>query len=274
MPWRSRSSSASARGSGSPAKIGAVPAQRPCVAVIASDRRREKRRGRRSGLGAWKRRAARSGCQASFVTSPDQTSSQSAGSAISDVEPGFAQQVEPEERAALERGADAVVGLPFRRRQRRRASERRRVLTEVDSHPLEPGPDPHDLTGSSQLVELGRLEAGHAAREDVGLPERRREATPPAAARAPLSGLPADRSHAKRAGTGRGPPRPPARPPCAARRGSRGEGGGERPARTTRARTHRAEARHGPGVHRARGGRARLRLARTRWRSGRLPLRS
>jgi hypothetical protein len=83
IPCRSSRSSARARGSGAPGKRPVVPDQRPCVAVIASARCREKRRGFFACLGAAKRRPARSGCQASFVTSPAQTRSQSAGSASS-----------------------------------------------------------------------------------------------------------------------------------------------------------------------------------------------
>ena len=232
MPWRSRSNSASARGSGSPAKIGALLAQRPCVAVIASERRREKRRGRRSGRGAWKRRAARSGCHASFVTSPDQTSSQRAGA--------------PSRRRARSRAAGRTRRARCHRA--RHGCGRRPPLPVEEAsrggpgraHPRgnrratrsRPGTDPHDLAGGGELVELRRLEPGHAAREGCRSPRARREATLLAAGRAPPSALPADRSRATRAGTGRGPPRRPARPPCAARRGSRGGGGGERPART------------------------------------------
>src|SRR5207253_10754097 len=56
-----------------------VSDQRPCVAVIDDERWREKRRRRSAGRAASKRRFARSGVQASFVASPAQTRSQSAG---------------------------------------------------------------------------------------------------------------------------------------------------------------------------------------------------
>jgi len=51
IPCRSSSSSASARRSGVPANSRSARDQRPCVAVTAVDREREKRRGRRSGFG-------------------------------------------------------------------------------------------------------------------------------------------------------------------------------------------------------------------------------
>ncbi len=58
-----------------------------------------------------------------------------------------------------------------RRRQRGRASEDRGVLTEEDRHALEPGSDPHHLTGRAELVELSRLKGGHPARKHITLPQ-------------------------------------------------------------------------------------------------------
>ena len=80
-PWRSSSSSASARGSTSPSNRGATSDQRPCVGVADAPRSRAKRRRLRRGLAESNRLDARRGCQASLVTRPLHTRSQSAGSA-------------------------------------------------------------------------------------------------------------------------------------------------------------------------------------------------
>src|SRR6185312_15960490 len=88
------------------------------------------------------------------------------------VQLGLAKQVEPEERAAIERRTDAVVGLPLRWRKCRGAAQGGRILAEIKSDPLETRTDPHDFARGGELVELRRLEPGHTPREDVGLPER------------------------------------------------------------------------------------------------------
>src|SRR4030095_9370413 len=124
IPWRSSRSSASARRSLSPAKSRSVSDQRPWVAVIAVARRREKRRGLRSGLGTPYLRPARSGVQASFVTSPAQTSSHSAGSRsaasisrtrhqLTRCDPDHVDEVEPELSAPPERLPNPVMDLPL-----------------------------------------------------------------------------------------------------------------------------------------------------------------
>ena len=122
IPCRSSSSSASARRSAAPAKSRSVRDQRPCVAVAAVARVREKRLGLRSGFGTPYRRPARSGVQASFVTSPAQTRSQSAGRASSSVSPPASsrsdQNIAPPARAARSRpcasssGDGAPAGAP------------------------------------------------------------------------------------------------------------------------------------------------------------------
>ena len=65
--------------------------------------------------------------------------------------------------------------LALRRRQRARRPEHRSVLAEVDRHPLEPGADPDDLARRAELVELRGLVVRHAPRQDVRLPQGRRE---------------------------------------------------------------------------------------------------
>src|SRR4029078_1136628 len=88
------------------------------------------------------------------------------------VQLGLAKQVEPEKRAAIERGTDAVVGLPLRWRKRGGAAQGGRILSEIQSDPLETRTDPYDFARGGELVELRRLESGHTPRKDVGLPER------------------------------------------------------------------------------------------------------
>jgi len=87
------------------------------------------------------------------------------------LEPALAKEVEPEERACTERRPERLVLVSLRRRERGGPPETRRVLAEVDRHPLETRSDPDDLARGGQLVERRRLVAGDAAREEVGLPE-------------------------------------------------------------------------------------------------------
>jgi hypothetical protein len=67
------------------------------------------------------------------------------------------------------------VRLALRRRERARAAERRRVLAEVERDALEARAHPDDLARGGELVEAGGLVTGHAARQDVALPEGDRQ---------------------------------------------------------------------------------------------------
>ena len=110
---------------------------------MAFARARENRRGRLSGRAAWKRRLARSGCHASFVASPAQTRSQSAGRATSPSSPVAAsrsyQKSAPPLSASLiswcasPSGGGSAPACDAQRSSRNRA------------RPAEPGADPDDL---------------------------------------------------------------------------------------------------------------------------------
>ena len=75
----------------------------------------------------------------------------------------------------LERRPQPVVDLALRPVGAGHLPEHRRVLSEIDRDAVEPGPDPDDLAGRAELVELGRLIPGNAPRQDIGLPERDRQ---------------------------------------------------------------------------------------------------
>src|SRR5581483_6238555 len=90
-------------------------------------------------------------------------------------EAGLLEQVGPEEGAAPERRTEAVVRLALRRRRRRDAAERGRVLAEVERDAVGAGADPDDLAGRAERVELLGPVAGDAPRQHLRLPERRRE---------------------------------------------------------------------------------------------------
>src|SRR5204862_8308683 len=51
----------------------------------------------------------------------------------------------------------------------------RRSLAEVERYTVEPGADPHDLAGRTQLVELGRAVARDAPGQHLVLPQRHRQ---------------------------------------------------------------------------------------------------
>ena len=118
--------------------------QRPAVAVVACMRRREKRRGRRSALGAPKRRAARSGVHASFVTSPDQTRSQSAGSAIASSSCVSASSSSQNE-ACVSAARIASCSGALRARRAGDLAEHAGVLAEVERDAVLARADPDDL---------------------------------------------------------------------------------------------------------------------------------
>ena len=90
-------------------------------------------------------------------------------------EPGLSQQVEPEERAAVERRAQPVVELTLGPVGRGDLAEHRRILAEVDGDTVEAGADPDDLARGAELVELGRSVPGHPPRQHLGFPERDRQ---------------------------------------------------------------------------------------------------
>ncbi len=172
MPCRSSRSSASARRSGSaPAKRRSVRDQRPCVAVTTLARRREKRRGRRSGFGTPKRRPARSGVQASFVTSPAQTRSQSAGSASSSARPVSSSR-SSQKSAPCSSAARSCRAARPRARRTCDLAEHGGVLAEVEGDAVEAGADPDDLAARAERVEVLGPVAGHAPRQQLGLPQR------------------------------------------------------------------------------------------------------
>ena len=248
--------------------------QRPCVDVVPATRVRANRRGRRSADRRAVAPAARSGVQASFVTSPAQTSSQRPGRASSASSPVGREQVGPELGRPAERERAAPRRLALGRRRARGRAEQRGVLAEVERDAVEPGADPDDLAGRAELVEPRR--AGSRARGggSTSPPRARPAAGAPGAGRAPPAGSPAGRSRARRAGTARRPPARPAPPPCAAPRATRGAGVAARRDRTTRARLRRGGARRERACRPARAPRAAPRRAPARGRSGPPPPRS
>ena len=88
-------------------------------------------------------------------------------------------QIGPERRAPIAEPVPhrvverALAGL-------RRGDKESRLVAERQPHPAVSGPqrpraDPHQLTGGAELIELGRLVAGHAAGQHIGFQHRCRQ---------------------------------------------------------------------------------------------------
>ena len=245
MPWRSSSSSASARRSGRPGNSRA--GQRPAAlgrGHLAGAAAREAARARplrlrlETATGAERRPGV-----VRDLARPDEIPER--GQRLLGLEPGVEQQVVPEERAAAERGAQPLVDLLLGPVGRGRRAERRRVLAEVERDAVEPRADPDHLAGGAERVELLGPVAGHAARQDVASPRARPAAPGPAAAPAPRAATRGGRSRASSAGSARTRPARRARPRAAARPATPAAGVAGSPGRTTRARCRRAAARRG-----------------------------
>ena len=82
------------------------------------------------------------------------------------------------ERARLQRSAHRLSRRALGCGECAGTAEHRGILAEEERGPLEPCADPDDLARGAELVELGGAKAGHAAREDVRLPERDGERGP------------------------------------------------------------------------------------------------
>ncbi len=121
----------------------------------------------------------------------------------SSLEPGRASRSSRRTAPPCARRADRVVRLVLGRR-RARPPEQRRVLAEVEGHPLEPGADPDDLARGAVSWSSRPAGSRDAARQHVGLPERDRGATRPGAGRAPRAGPHGGRFRASSAGNARG----------------------------------------------------------------------
>ncbi len=85
------------------------------------------------------------------------------------------QDVLPEFRGAGEGLPQRRRRLAFRKRRPHGRAEHSGILTEEERDPVEAGTDPDDLAGGAEPVEPGRLVAGHAPRQHLGLPQRHRQ---------------------------------------------------------------------------------------------------
>ena len=161
---------------------GAVSDQRPCSAGAPGRRRREKRRaGGAASLRASASLGARSGANASFVTSLAHTRSQSAscsssGSASMSASRS-AQNAAPcssRSRMATCTGSDGGSALDGG------GPEPARVLAEVERHLAgaaaeRPRAHPHQLAARAERVHPGGRVGAHASRQHVALPHLRRQ---------------------------------------------------------------------------------------------------
>ena len=222
--------------------------EHPCVAVMAfaQTRREPSTRAllRARGLEA-AARAAR--CQASFVASPAQTRSQSAGSAASPSRPVAAGRSAAEGAPAPSASLIASCASPSKSLAARPAYRAPAASRKYSATRSSPAPTQTTPPERGELVEPGRLVAGAPARGQVALPELARPGARALKRNERLPGGPR---------AGRRPATPAERPsapwstgstPCATARGWRAAAGAARRSRTIRAPCLPAAARRGRG---------------------------